>query len=62
MSYAKSAVVCRAALALAPLQMKINLHGGCSWAFGRRAFSAGVVAWLIAKGEAIREGNTVRAV
>lgn len=59
MRYTKSAAVCRAALALAPLKIKINSAGGCTWAFGHRLFSAAVVNALITAGEAIRIGNEV---
>lgn len=59
MKYSKSAVICRAALALSPLTLKVNAHGGCSWMFGRRAFSSSVVAWLISTGEAVRIGDVV---
>jgi hypothetical protein len=57
--YAKSAVICRAALALAPLKIKINPNGGCTWAFGHRLFSAAGVNALILAGEAVRIGNEV---
>lgn len=59
MKYVKSAAICRAALARAPLQIKINPNGGCTWAFGHRLFSSAVVNALIAAGEAIRVGNEV---
>ena len=61
MTYSKSAVICRAALARSPLTMRITRHGGCTWAFGARRFSPAVVNWLIKRGEAIRDGNEVRA-
>ena len=59
MTYTKSAVICRAALARSPLTMRITRHGGCTWAFGNRLFSPAVVNWLIERGEAIRIGNIV---
>ena len=57
MNYAKAATICRAALRIGPLT-------ACStgWQFGRRIFSHRTVKWLIDRGEAVRDGNFVRAV
>ena len=57
MNYAKAATICRAALRIGPLT-------ACStgWQFGRRIFSHRTVKWLIDRGEAVRDGDFVRAV
>jgi hypothetical protein len=61
-SYEKGAVICRAALAKGPLVLQIKApSSGCVWVFGKRAFSPNTVRWLIDRGEAVREGNIVRA-
>lgn len=56
----KAAVICRAALSVGPLEYHQNrqLTG---WKFGRRIFSKTTVALLIEAGEAIRDGEFVRA-
>jgi hypothetical protein len=55
MTYIKSAVICRAALARSPLIRRDRM-----WAFGKRMFSVACVNWLISRGEAIQIGNVVR--
>jgi hypothetical protein len=55
-SYAKSAAICRAALARSPLTLSRN----GMWAFGKRMFSSATINWLIGRGEAVRVGNVVR--
>jgi hypothetical protein len=57
-SYAKSAIICRAALARSPLTM----HRNGMWSFGKRKrlFSPACVKWLISRGEAVQVGNEVR--
>jgi hypothetical protein len=60
-SYAKSGAICRAALARGILTMRTGRNGGLMWAFGKRLFSPATVNFLIGRGEAIRDGNTVRA-
>ncbi len=52
--------VCRSALARGPL-VAHRTASGLAWKFGRRIFSTVTVARLIAAGEAIRDGNIVRA-
>jgi hypothetical protein len=59
-SYAKSAAICRAALARSPLEMKVYSKGGLMWMFGKRMFSPATVKYLIDRGEAIQIGNVVR--
>jgi hypothetical protein len=49
--------LCRAALQRGPLVID-----GTSWRFGRRRFNTATVAQLIELGEAVRDGDTVRAV
>lgn len=61
MSYEKSAVICRAALRIAPLEV-CWIGNSIGWKFGQRIFSAGTVKWLIDRGEAVRDGNFVRAI
>lgn len=56
----KSEAVCRAALARGVLVAHRG-HTGITWKFGRRAFNACVVARIIAAGDAIRDGDIVRA-
>jgi hypothetical protein len=48
--------ICREALRRGQLVLK-----GQAWMFGRRGFSFAAVARLIEAGEAVREGNIVRA-
>jgi hypothetical protein len=48
--------ICRAALRKGPLTLC-----GQAWRFGKRRFNYATVAMLIQLGEAIRDGNTVRA-
>lgn len=48
---------CRAALRIGPM-----LHVGQHYLFGRRFFSLCTVNWLITHGEAVRDGDFVRAV
>lgn len=58
----RSAAVCRTALMRGTLVMDKNANnGGCTWAFGHRKFSAVTVARLIQSGEAVRDGDLVRA-
>ena len=61
MTYTKSAVICRAALARSPLTMKVYRNGGLMWMFGKRLFSPATVKFLIDRGEAVQIGNVVRA-
>jgi hypothetical protein len=58
-SYAKSAAICRAALARSPLTLSRN--GMWSFSKRNRLFSSACVNWLIGRGEAVRVGNVVRA-
>lgn len=59
MNYAKSAIICRAALKRGELSI-VHIGNTVHWSFGRRLFSAAVVAWLIEAGEAEQVGNIVR--
>lgn len=56
----RSAAVCRNALARGPLVAFKTGHG-LAWKFGRRMFNTITVSRLIAAGEAVRDGDYVRA-
>ena len=56
----KSEAVCRAALARGVL-IAVRPHTGLAWKFGRRSFNTATVAQIIAAGDAVRDGDTVRA-
>lgn len=61
MSAAATQAVCRAALLRGPLILRRRSNGIPDWRFGRRIFSEQTVAKMIARGEAVRDGNVVRA-
>jgi hypothetical protein len=56
----KAAVICRAALRAGQLEIA-RAGNTIGWRYGRRIFAAETVKWLIDGGEAIRDGNFVRA-
>lgn len=56
----RSEQVCRNALQRGHLNAHKTGHG-IAWKFGRRLFSMATVARLITAGEAIRDGDIVRA-
>lgn len=60
MSTKKSEAVCRAALARGVLIAERG-HTGLAWRFGRRRFNTITVARIIAAGDAVRDGDIVRA-
>lgn len=60
MSAAATQAVCRAALRRGPLVLQRRPNGIPDWKFGRRLFSEKTVGPLIARGEAVRDGNIVR--
>lgn len=57
----KSEAVCRAALRVGVL-VAVRPHTGLAWKFGRRCFNTATVARIIAAGDAVRDGDIVRAV
>lgn len=57
---AKSEAVCRAALARGVL-IAVRPSTGLAWKFGRRKFNTTTVARIIAAGDAVRDGDIVRA-
>lgn len=61
MSAAATQAVCRAALRRGPLILRRRSNGIADWKFGRRHFSEQTVAPMIARGEAVRDGDVVRA-
>jgi hypothetical protein len=56
----RSEAVCRQALSRGPLTAFKTGHG-LAWKFGRRMFNTITVSRLIAAGEAVRDGDEVRA-
>jgi hypothetical protein len=58
--YEKSATICRAALQREALQL-VRIGNTISWGYRDRLFSAAVVQWLIANGEAVRMGDEMES-
>ncbi len=56
----KAAVICRAALRLGSLEIA-RAGNTIGWRYGKRIFAAETVRWLIDAGEAVRDGDIVRA-
>lgn len=59
MSAATTQAVCRAALLRGPLTLRRRSNGITDWKFGRRHFSDQTVTPMIARGEAVRNGDVV---
>lgn len=58
----RSEAVVRSALARGTLTFKKSSGSGwLGWRYGRRSFTNTAVSRIIASGEAVREGNVVRA-